>query len=137
MYIILSCNTCIENYSHWYHIRYMVRNRNRFNCDCRGNLVQINPWHSCGNGYGSNRRDSDNQCLFEDNCSLDLIKIKILQQSCSYIGPDKLPVCEYYHNRPNLVFIDPSVVLWRCPYGIGKIIINSRMQGVLNILVFI
>lgn len=37
-----------------------------------------------------------------------------------------LPVCEYNHNRPNLVFIASAMLPWTLPYGIGNIALNSK-----------
>ena len=35
-----------------------------------------------------------------------------VQRSCSYQGPEKPPVCEYYHNKPYLALLGVHVVPW-------------------------
>jgi hypothetical protein len=49
-----------------------------------------------------------------------------LQQFGRYQPPEISPVCDYYHHLPKLAFIGPSMVLWRCPYGIGYFTIKFR-----------
>jgi len=53
----------------------------------------------------------------------DRVKISAFgpkQRCCRYQGPEKPPICENNHNKPNLVGMMVFVVPWGCAKHIGK-----------------
>ena len=58
----------------------------------------------------------------------------LIPRSCSYNGPEKPPVCDYYHHRSYLALLGVPVVPWGCPKSIVNISINSNYEDCLHMI---